>query len=187
MTTLLVGALLGALFLGAAIFFLVGFGLWKMAKNAGIPHAWTSFFYPLYNIGLLAERSLYVHTGRQRPLARWSIWLLIGGISLFLLSGVSAFALSSRAAAAGIALLGWALSIVSMLLLYYSLFYVYKDYAPGNEVVLLVISILFSAFPIIFLVVMNVVPVSVAGRCPYGQPRYNRPQGPASGAASPMP
>ena len=177
---LILGFLLIYLAVLVGVFVLMGFGLWKMSKNAGIPHAWTSFIYPLYNMGLLAERSLYMYTGQKKSLAKWSLWLLIVGLCISLPGWFLAFFLNSTAAAGLVALLSAVSGIASMVLLYYCLYYVYKDYTPGNEVILLILSIFVAAYPIIFLVIMNVVPVSVAGRCPYGQPRYNRqpPQAP---------
>lgn len=189
MTGITIVALLFYLVFLAGMIFLMGFGLWKMSKNAGIPHAWTSFLYPLYNMGLLAERSLYAHTGRQKPLAKWSLWLIIAiaAVVLLLLVGtVAAMASGFMAVNLFSAILIFPLTIAGAVLTYYDLYYIYKDYSPGNEVVLLVVSILCGAYPIIFLVVMNVVPVSVAGRCPYGQPKYNRPyQGPQDPGGQP--
>ena len=57
-----------------AIHLLYAFGPYRMAKHAGIPHAWIGLF-PIgtsWLIGLLAERSLYCCTGRRLRLALWT-------------------------------------------------------------------------------------------------------------------
>lgn len=167
---------------------LQGIGLYKMAKNAGIPNPWLAFIPGGngYILGLLAERALYVHSGqqRQRPLAKLNLWLFLGT----LLSLCLAFFLIIAEVAAGLAVLLLLLAMVASVgygvAYFYSLYYVYKDYAPGNEVLLLVLSILLSVSVFIILIIYrNTVPVSVAGRTGYQQPRYDAPYpyGPAGG------
>ena len=123
--------------------------------------------------------------GAGGPLA--VLIIAIAAVILLLLVGtVAAMASGFMAVNLFSAILIFPLTIAGVVLTYYDLYYIYKDYTPGNEVVLLVVSILCGAYPIIFLVVMNVVPVSVAGRCPYGQPKYNRPyQGPQDPGGQP--
>ena len=157
-----------------------GIAPYKMAKNAGIPRPWLAFI-PIaqgYIFGLLAQRSLYFHTGKRTPLAKINLLLPAGLLVCTLLIGV----FSAMDAGLLIGLLGLVLcvgSIASMVYLYYTYYYVFKDYAPDNAVLFLILSIIFPvAFLVIMLIHMNVVPVSVAGRSPYGQPKYNRPSGP---------
>lgn len=178
-----------SLIVGLIGWVLQGFGPYKMAKNAGIPNPWLAFI-PLgqgYLLGLLAQRSLYASTGQQKPLAQINLWLPIALLAGGLVTGVLV---------AMVPLLGALLSlvlVVGSLVVTYYLFYTYyhlfKDYAPDNAVLFLILTILFSplAFIIITLLYMDVVPVSVAGRVPYGQPKYNQrgnqphgygPQGP---------
>lgn len=200
-----------ALFLVGLLIF-QGLGLYKMAKNARLHHPWTSFLYSLYNMSLLAQRSLYFHTGKKRNLARWSIWMLIITIILSLIMGLSVsffmaqmlgtsynhpyyyryFDNSNYFAYYGYGPTVVTSSVTNLVFIFlvtfpiilialggaifnaYVLYYIYKDYSPGNEWVMLLISILLGVWPIIFLVVRNVVPVSVAGYYPYGQPKYGR-------------
>lgn len=163
------------------IMLLMGFGLWKMCKNAGMPRAWLSFIYPIYNICKLAERSMYAATGTCKPLSKWSLWVLwgtLGGIVLLLVGSIVAAVGGLVELLATLLLLimlpMMVLAIAGGVLTYYALYYVYKDYIPGNETLMLILSILLGAYPIILLVVMNVQPVSVAGRGQYGQPKYNQ-------------
>lgn len=196
-------------FVGLVIF--QGFGLYRMSKNAGLYHPWLSFFYPLYNMSLLAQRSLYFHVGKNRNLARWSIWLLVIVVIFAVIIGSLVGILMAQGALPSdlfsyyydqysdsdfnyhgygptssnftIAPFVTLLFMIFLLILisfaaaiftYYVMYYIYKDYYPGNECVMLLISILLGAWPIIFLLIQNVVPVSVAGRYPYGQPKYGR-------------
>lgn len=163
------------------ILVLMGFGLWRMCKNAGMPRAWLSFIYPIYNICKLAERSMYTATGMSKPLSKWSIWVLwatLGGIALILLVILAAAIVGFAELLVVLLLLMMlpfvVLAIAAAVLTYYALYYVYKDYIPGNETLMLVLSIVLGAYPLIFLVVMNVQPVSVTGRGEYGQPKYNQ-------------
>ena len=195
-----------------AILIIQGLGLYKMAKNARLNHPWISFLYPTYNMSLLAQRSLYFHTGKKRNLARWSILLLVFAILFAVLTGVlagwfinqlpvtsysnpyyyryfengNAFAyygygpnltvltLDKLVFMLVITLPAVLVGVVSIIFNGYVLYYIYKDYCPRSVWVMLLVSLLFGAWPIIFLVVRNVVPVSVAGYYPYGQPKYGR-------------
>lgn len=160
---------------------LMGFGLWRMCKNAGMPRAWLSFIYPIYNICKLAERSMYAATGTRKPLSKWSLWVLwasLGGTALILVGSLVAAIVGLAEWAATLLLLMMlpymVLAVAGAVLTYYALYYLYKDYIPGNETLMLILSIVFGAYPIILLVVMNVQPISVAGRGEYGQPKYKR-------------
>ncbi len=81
-------------YLGLAFAFhlLYAFGPYRMAKHAGIPHAWLGLF-PIgtsWLVGLLAERSLYSYTGRRLRLALWTpaLWG-IGTCGAFLTLGLA--------------------------------------------------------------------------------------------------
>lgn len=159
---------------------LYAFGPYRMAKHAGIPHAWLGLL-PIgsgWLLGLLAERSLYTRTGKQRRLALW-------------LPALQGFNLCAAALVLGLAILDMdfgktvtfallfflATFLAAMIFFYYVLYYVFLDYAPESAVLFTVLSVIFRWLHFIFLLIeMNVVPVSVAGPgpFPYGRPKYDR-------------
>ena len=166
--------LIVSLFFWSAV---LGIGPYKMAKNAGLPHAWAAFL-PIgsvYTIGRLADRSRAFYNGRPSRFACWLLVLQIVSLVCLPLFFVSIFARIYILSA--LLMLFCAGSGISALVLYYcSLYQVYKDYTPGDELLFLLLSIFISiSTPIVLIINRNVVPVSVAGYQPYGQPRYNRP------------
>ena len=70
---LLIAGLLVYLAIIIGLSALLGFGRYRMAKHAGIPHAWLGLvpFGNAYITGLLAERAVYTYTGKKRSLAFW--------------------------------------------------------------------------------------------------------------------
>ena len=176
-----VGVLLIGVYLAlmVGIYILCQFGLYRMAKHAGIPGAWLAFV-PVaggYVLGLLAERAVYTFTGRQRRLALWNV--LLPGIAVggAVLMGVAAVV--SPRSWGTLTLLSLLLilgSIAGFAVFCYSLYYVFKDYAPDNTVLFTVLGIFLGIYWIFFLVVMNTVPVSVTGfgAYLYGRPKYDK-------------
>ena len=161
-----------------AIHLLYAFGPYRMAKHAGIPHAWIGLF-PIgtsWLIGLLAERSLYCCTGRRLRLALWTPALQgIGTCGALMVVGLAladADFSGLVVAALVLTLVGWVAGTVFSL---YSLYHLFKDYAPENATLYTVLSILFGFQFIFLLIEMNTVPVSVAGPgpFPYGRPKYD--------------
>ena len=191
---LLIAGLLVYLAIIAGLSVLLGFGRYRMAKHAGIPHAWLGLvpFGNAYITGLLAERAVYTYTGKKRSLA---FWYLIAQCVVF----VGALAVLGLAIwdidfglGVGMAVLGLFLGLIAYFALgIYCVYYVFKDYSPDNATIYIVLSILFHIYWIFLLVEMNTVPVSVTGfqSWPYGRPKYDRyhqwqpPQGP--GGAQP--
>ena len=164
--------------LAFAAHLLYSFGPYRMAKHAGIPHAWIGLF-PIgtsWLIGLLAERSLYCYTGRRLRLALWTPALQgIGTCGALMVVGLAladADFSGLVVAALVLTLEGWVAGTVFSL---YSLYYLFKDYAPENATLYTVLSILFGFQFIFLLIEMNTVPVSVAGPgpFPYGRPKYD--------------
>ena len=186
---LLIAGLLVYLAIIAGLSVLLGFGRYRMAKHAGIPHAWLGLvpFGNAYITGLLAERAVYTYTGKKRSLA---FWYLIAQCVVF----VGALAVLGLAIwdidfglGVGMAVLGLFLGLIACFALgIYCVYYVFKDYSPDNATIYIVLSILFHIYWIFLLVEMNTVPVSVTGfgTWPYGRPKYNQyhqwqvPQGP---------
>lgn len=169
----------------AVMFVLQGLGLWRMAKNAGISHAWVAFL-PLgngYILGLLADRSRYTYTGKA-PRLGLAFWLPIAqALAVVSMMGVFGLALGRYpfnfmvVLFVGTFFLGSALSVGLNL---FCVYYIFKDYAPENAVLYTIVGILFNIYWVFLLVEMNTVPVSVAGPgpFPYGRPKYGRQQQP---------
>ena len=156
------GVLIFVLLFAAACFILYSIGLYTMAKNAGIPNPWLAWI-PIatgYILGLLAERSYYTFTGKQMPFSKILLW---GYIGVFVGSFIPF--ISALAGLAGIALMVFQLI---------ALFYLYKDYAPGKEVLYIVLSVIFSSLAqaICLMLSRNTVPVSVTGFGQQVQPSY---------------
>lgn len=169
---------------------ITGLGLWKMAKNAGVPYAWTAFL-PVgngYVTGMLADRSRYFYTGKA-PRLGLAFWLpvvqvlpVFGGLGMFglVLMGGSIFNFL-----VGLFFLSlFAGTIAAVVLGIYSVYYVFKDYAPDNVLLYTVLGILFNICWVFLLVEMNTVPVSVTGfrSFPGGRPRYGRQPAPGQPA-----
>ena len=164
------------------IYVLSQFGLYRMARHAGIPGAWLAFI-PVgngYITGLLAERAVFTYTGRQRRLAFWNLLLqgIITGLALLMII----LSLGTSGSDGIYFIIGLAvifsaiLSIAAAIVYIYSLYYIFKDYAPDNAVLFTILGVVFSIYWIFLLVVMNVVPVSVTGfgTYPYGRPKYDK-------------
>lgn len=166
---------LGLLF---AAHLLYSFGPYRMAKHAGIPHAWIGLF-PIGSAwlkGLLAERSLYTYTGRRLRLALWTPALQgIGTCGILMILGLALASVEFSGlvvAALVLTIVGWTAGTVFAL---YSLYYLFKDYAPENATLYTVLGIFFGIHFVFLLVEMNTVPVSVTGpgSFPYGRPKYD--------------
>lgn len=172
------GVILGVIFSFFAVWVLLWIanyiferlGLMRICRNAGIPNPGLMFI-PLaktYYMGMLAQRSRYARTGERTPLAKiyffctLGAWLLGSGLLFLVFSGTYWLYL----------LLTWALRVFLLVLKYYVRYYIFADYAPDNDVLFTVLTALPLAEPILLLVLRDVVPVSVAGRRPTGQPKY---------------
>lgn len=178
------------------VWVLTNFGLYRMAKHAGIPKAWLALV-PIGNawiIGLLAERSVYTYTQRPRHLARWvTILQAVPLVSLVLVIAL-ALADSDFNALVGLSLFLLIIGgLVGAVLYYYALYYIFKDYSPDNAILFFLLGLFFGIYWIFLLVEMNTVPVSVTGFgvFPYGRPKYDRfhqwSPGPAPGPGYPPP
>lgn len=177
--------LVGGVFLLFYLAFLLGvyvltqFGLYRMARHAGIPGAWLAFV-PIgsgYITGLLAERAVYTYTGQRRRLALWNTLLPAVTAAGVILIVILALADSPLNAGVWLGLIAMLVGgIVGFVVFCYSLYYIFKDYAPDNAVLFTLLGIFLGIYWIFFLVVMNAVPVSVTGFgvYPYGRPKYDK-------------
>lgn len=173
--------LLFALTILAVTMAVTGLGLWTMARNAGVPYAWTAFL-PVgngYVTGMLADRSRYFYTGRA-PRLGLAFWLpvlqtlaIVGGLGFF---GVALTGFPSLFYVLFFCCISWG-GIGSVVLNLYAVYYVFKDYAPDNALLFTVLGLLFNIHWVFFLVERNSVPVSARGfgGFPAGQPFYQRP------------
>ena len=158
---------------------LVSFGPYRMAKHAGIPRPWLALL-PVGNawiLGLLAERSVYAHTQRPRRLAFWNTLLQALPLASLVLLFPLALADWDFNPLIGISLLVLVVSgLVGIVMYYYCIYHIFKDYAPDNALLYFLLGIFFNIYWIFFLVEMNTVPVSVTGfgTFPGGRPKYDR-------------
>lgn len=158
---------------------LVSFGPYRMAKHAGIPRPWLALL-PVGNawiLGLLAERSVYAHTQRPRRLAFWNTLLQALPLAALVLLFPLALADWDFNPLIGISLLVLVVSgLAGAVMYYYCIYHIFKDYAPDNALLYLLLGIFFNIYWIFLLVEMNTVPVSVTGfgAFPGGRPKYDR-------------
>ena len=188
---------------GVLVFYILrSMGLYRMAQNAGMQSPWLAWI-PVardYLLGSLCDRAAYCQKGRKwnlaviLPVASGASIVLTGVGSATLFDGVfdhwwydysyGSYNLS-RLFTQLPSFVGLAVTAVFAVALYH----LYKDYAPGNEVALTIVTVLFfnQAVPIILFVLRNRVPLSAQGwQDPYGyggQP----PQGPGPEPYGPPP
>lgn len=161
------------------VWVLVSFGPYRMAKHAGIPRPWLALL-PVGNawvLGLLAERSVYAYTQRPRRLAFWNTLLQALPLAALVLLFPLALADWDFNPLIGISLLVLVVSgLAGVVMYYYCIYHIFKDYAPDNALLYLLLGIFFNIYWIFFLVEMNTVPVSVTGfgAFPGGRPKYDR-------------
>ena len=162
-----------------AVHLLYAFGPYRMARHAGIPHAWIGLF-PIgtsWLVGLLAERSLYTCSGRRFRMALWTpaLWG-IGTCGALMTLGLALAVADFSGLVVAAILLTLVGCVAGTVLSFYALYYLFKDYAPDNAILYTVLGIFFNIHFIFLLVEMNTVPVSVAGPgpFPYGRPKYDR-------------
>lgn len=159
-----------------------GLGLWKMAKNAGMPYAWVAFL-PVgngYVTGMLADRSRYFYTGRA-PRLGLAFWLPVVQVLPFF-GGLGLFGLMVLGGTIFNFLVGlffvsfFAGTVAAVVLYFFAIYYIFRDYAPDNVLLYTVLGILFNICWVFLLVEMNTVPVSVCGPGPFpgGRPKYGR-------------
>ena len=192
----LVGAvLLGILGVLAAVwlagYILGSLGLSRMAQNAGMPRPWLAWI-PIardYLLGGLCDRAVWVWRGKRRNFAVLlpvlsALAPALGMISLTFLAG-------SLYAGEWISTLASLASLASLVVSCIALFHLWRDYSPGNEAALTVVSVLFHTLApaIILFVLRNRVPFSVTGPGWQSQPKYNQPGSgiPAWGPTPPGP
>ena len=128
-------------------------------------------------LGLLAERSVYAHTQRPRRLAFWNTLLQALPLASLVLLFPLALADWDFNPLIGISLLVLVVSgLVGIVMYYYCIYHIFKDYAPDNALLYFLLGIFFNIYWIFFLVEMNTVPVSVTGfgTFPGGRPKYDR-------------
>ena len=161
------------------VWVLVSFGPYRMAKHAGIPRPWLALL-PVGNawvLGLLAERSVYAHTQRPRRLAFWNTLLQALPLAALVLLFPLALADWDFNPLSGMSLRVLVVSgLAGAVMYYYCIYHIFKDYAPDNALLYLLLGIFFNIYWIFLLVEMNTVPVSVTGfgAFPGGRPKYDR-------------
>lgn len=153
-----------------------GYGAYRMAVHAGLLRPWLALlpFCDLWIIGLLAERSITARAGSSRPLAVWLMALFWGGLGGMLLCGLLIELDWYEARGLAVLLeLVWTFGTGGMHL--YALYHLFRDYAPGDQVVYTLLSAMFRIGFILLFILRDTVPVSVAGSPrAKARPRYDK-------------
>lgn len=130
-------AMLGGLFfiffaVGIALYVLMGLGLMTMAKNKGIENAWLAFI-PVGNMWIIGQIIETIEIGDKKFENAPLILALGCFVSI-------------------VPIIGSLLALVFMVVVYISIYKLYKMYAPENATMYLILSILFAgiAMPVIF-------------------------------------
>ena len=177
-----------------ALYLLRSLGVYRLAQNAGIPNpglAWVPIARD-YLLGCLCDRSAYCRAGKKWNFALWlPIVSTLGSPFLYaaiteLFSGELSLQVANYLLASG---LQGMLTIAAAGLTAVALYYLYCDYAPGQEGLYTVLSVVFSfAAPhILLFCIRNRRPCSVTGAPPARRgpeiyttsPPPRRPNGPA--------
>ena len=176
--------IIGLLLLWAAlqlvVYVLDGIALSRMARNAGHPSPFLAWI-PVasdYLLGCLCDRSQYAFTGK-----RWrfdvilpvlDVLALLGGGSL---AGLMTAALGSVGGMEGslnfLSMGSNLLALASAVVMGFALYQLYRDYAPGREVLYTVLSVFLGGLgrAIILMTLRDRMPLSAAGQSPWGIPQ----------------
>ena len=161
--------------LGIAVYVLTSLALYTLANRRGIKNAWLSWV-PVINcwiIGSLSDQYRYVVKGEVKnkrktllilKIITWAIFLAVIIIAIVMAVGAASAAMSGAAEAVlmetvfgpVIAILGLCLplmivSIATVVIRYMAMYDIYTSCTPQNNVIFLVLSILFSATEAFFL------------------------------------
>ncbi len=110
--------------IAVTIYVFSSFALYKMAKNRGINNPWMAWI-PFANMWIWGELGNYFYRLDNAPKENLPILLLV-----FTLGGL-------------IPIIGFASTIIALVLQYMVLYQIYKHTTPNNAVVFLVLSIIF--------------------------------------------
>ena len=156
-----------ALVAGGTIYLLQAFGLYRMAKNLGLPSPWMAFV-PIassYLMGLIAEKD-----SMGRRTLKYSWILLITQIALTFFSGAVYIVLwlFRISGFAGILIIFYlihgVINITSAVFYYIALYRVYKLYDPDDAPLFIILSIFFSiSVPILLFILRNRQPIMYYG------------------------
>lgn len=131
------------LIVGIAFYVLMALGLYRMAENKGIDNPWLAWV-PIGNLWVLGAIVETIDLG-DRKFDNAGIILVVGAF------------------VGMIPLIGTLLALAYLVVTYFVYFKLFKMYAPGKEVMYLVLSIIFSgiALPIIIFMIKDNTPVEV--------------------------
>ena len=175
---LLVIAAIVAVF-AIAVYVLRAIGLYTMAKRRGLANPWLAWI-PVADQFLLGAVADDITRLRGRR-TNYSIILLV--------LSASGMVVSCTAFAAPLAgFITWPVSIAMMVFLYMAVYEIFKDYAPQNAVLFLVLSVLLSLYWVFLFVIRNRRPVTLGGnpdgsQPPRGPSGWQSPAGPAAPTA----
>lgn len=162
----LIPVLLTVIAFGVAVYVMQALSLYTMAQKRGIANAWLAWV-PVGSSWILGALADDINA-RQGKKTNYGLILLVatavtaaGSASLFLLPFLGLFAAP--------------LSIAVMVVYYMALYEIYRDYAPQNAVLFLVLSILLSVHWILLFVLRGRRPVTLGG-ADASQPKPEAPQ-----------
>ena len=180
-----------------AFYLLHSAALYRMACNAGMQNPWLAWI-PIarsYILGSLCDRAAYYQGGKRWNLA--VVLTVVSAVHQVLPGFIGAGALArwngsvygpfygSGAWEGFTGMFSSLAGFVVTAVFAFALYHLYKDYAPGQEVLFTVLSVIFSsaAPAIILFMLRNRVPVSVTGYGPpppgyQGYPGYGPPPPP---------
>ncbi len=142
-------------------------GLYTLAKRRGFDNAYLAWI-PIASMYLLG--SVYDDVNRrQGKQTNYGIILLAlfgGSIVVTFMSTFIPF----------LAFLSGPASLAGAILMYFALYYIYKDYTPNNTVLFLVLSVILGIVPILLFAIRNKPPISIVGQQGHG---YQPPQPPS--------
>jgi len=160
--------LIGALFLAAWV--LRAYALWRMARWAGMSYPWLAWvpFVQYYIQGSLCDRSIFFRSGRK-----WHLAVVLPVLSLLAPSFLQIMLLESLSLYSSFFYntsgLQQLFRLIFLAAVTAGLYYLYADYAAGQEVLYTILSFLFPpvAPAVLLTILRDRVPLSVRGySCP---------------------
>jgi uncharacterized membrane protein len=139
-----IGLIIVFLIIAIVFYVLAALGLYKLAQNEGIENPWLAWvpFGNLYIVGRLVKTVKLFNY----DIPSLELVLPIGAIAVAILGGIP--------------LLGTLLSIAFMIVLYVTLYNLYKKYRPQSATLWIILSIVLGLFPIFIFIMRNDRPVA---------------------------
>lgn len=153
-----------AMVIAVAAYVISAMGMYTMAKRRGIPHAFLAWI-PVASSYLLGSVADHINSFKGKKSNYAVLLVALSGATL----AISWFVAWVFPAAG---LLTFPLSIALLVFTYMAVYEIFKDYAPKNAVVFLVLGIIFGIYWIFIFALRNKQPVTLGGCDPTAQPPY---------------